>query len=289
MLTLTRIHIAIVFHFSTDYFPAFEVALRAYAEFHPWETVFHIVTNTADTDEQNEIRVVCAKHLPETAKITIHAFPDLDNPFFLPWMHKPILEEWFLKDTNADLFIYAEHDIVITRKTIEHYLSAREHLRPDGLLPGFVRFERTESDGVNIVDFWSAWKLCAKSFKILGGKYYALDYKPYCAFYILDRELAEEHIRSPAFKEKDSREVSTWEIRERAAIGALHSQVPDGRMHRYALLLDDAYQPCEATWVWHATNNYSSNPETPHGKVAMLKCIAPTVFTRIKARLHGCV
>lgn len=284
---MTRIHIAIVFHFAPDYFQPFERALRAYADFAPWDIVLHILTNTDEKNERDEILAVCAKHLSTTADVKIHAFASLEDPFLLTWTHKKILEEEFFSDPEGDLFIYAEHDIVVTRRTVEHFLSAREVLRPEGLLPGFVRFENAETGGLNIVDFRSVFRLAAQKLRIFDGKRYALDYPPYCAFFILDRELAEQHMRSLAFREEGSREISTMEVRERAAIGELFSRVPKGRAHRYALLLDEHYRPDEAAQVWHATNNYSSNPRSTHGKIPMSKSVSPTLLSRLKARLQG--
>lgn len=280
---MTRIHAAIALHYAPDYFKAFEAALRAYATFHPWEVVFHIMTNTDNEDELCNIEAVCAQHLAETAEVVVHSFTTLKDPFLLTWQHKAIMKDHFLADLNADLFIYAEHDIVIMRQTVDHFLSARELLRSEGLLPGFVRFEDASPEGLKIVDFRRVFKLAADQLKILGNKRFALDYPPYCAFFILDRELAEQHLRSPAYKEESSRALSTMEIRERAAIGELYSDVPGGRVHRYALLLDDDYQPDKAAWVWHSTNNYSSNPDSAHGKVSIAKCVSPSPFVRIKA------
>lgn len=279
-----RIHIAIALHYSPDYFQALEVALRSYASFGSWEVVCHVLTNTVDVHELKEIEALFVKTLGATAaaKVAIHSFPDLDHPFMLTWQHKKIISEVFLNDSHADLFIYTEHDIVISRENIEYYLWAREILSQSGLIPGFVRYECTDTVSV-VVDFVRPFSLRGERLKVIDGERFAVDYPPYCAFFVLDRELAIKHKASPAFTESGSRRLTDWEVRERAAMGPLYSDVPAGRTHRYALLLDSGYLPDPRAQVWHATNNYSADPASPFSKIHLAKSISPKLSARMKS------
>lgn len=166
------------------------------------------------------------------------------NPgYYLTWAHKAILRRAF-RDPELSLMIYLEDDIRFTGESLEYWCRYRKPLAEIGLLPGFVRYE--EHDGVRYVVDQVRPQAILREVNLGGmdgGPTFTELENPYQGMYILDRSLAERHLRySPYRGPLRSTLVSGvyWLVRERAAYGPMHDDVPAGFRSRHVVPIREA-------------------------------------------------
>ncbi len=159
-----------------------------------------VATNTSDENEIASIQRLCgpllefASHSSDCQKsLEIHSFPNLTDPLLLPWAHKPLIVQRFLREPDYTHYIYLEDDIQFSFANLCYFLKYRQSLRRVGLLPSFVRVEYNFSDdelyssdqtGFIPIDNRAAVRRDGLLFMNIGN--------PYNAAFVLDRELAEE-------------------------------------------------------------------------------------------------
>ena len=124
-------------------------------------------------------------------------------------------------------FIYSEDDIRLSFANFRYFVEFRERLRPIGLLPAFVRTEFSAAQsGLVASDAFSPVYVPVQPHVMLDGLVMANMPNPYNPCFFLDRELAEEYVRTPSFDRVASAGVNRWDVRERAAMGLCLENVP---------------------------------------------------------------
>ena len=123
-------------------------------------------------------------------------------------------------------------------------------------------------------DNHSPVKLKDRPFMVLGDYAFTCVHNPYCAGFILDKDLAREYVNSHSFKLKRScwedPEVAHFGVRERAAMGLTFENAPAPFPHRIVVPVSKSSRLApECTWLRHLPNNYADKPNEPMAKVAM--------------------
>ena len=94
----------------------------------------------------------------------------------------------------------------------------------------------------------------------IGDQTFAFLSEPYQGMFIMDKELAQEHIESDYYK---LGQKSNYGLQESANLGNMYVNIPPGLPHRSALPLSI---PTECM-VEHFGTNYQSDPNSPHAKI----------------------
>ena len=204
--------------------------------------------------------------------------------FFLTWHHKEVFRRALDRGDFTHL-IYLEDDMRLTAKNLDHWLVARRLLTPRGLLPGFVRFERTGDRRVLVDQTRSGQhEDGGPHVTVEGGGEAAvrISLRPYQAGYVMDRSLADAHFRVSPFRRPLRSNVARWDLRERAAAGPTFGPTPGlfGALlrpehvrppSRTAVLVhpgpSDAKAPLEGALIEHLRPTYSRDPSSRHGKL----------------------
>ena len=152
-----------------------------------------------------------------------------------------------------------------------YFVEYREILRDAGLLPSFLRVEYCKavngfvnSDNETPVDVSQQPRIDHADIVLVNIPF------PYTACYILDTELAAEFVRTASFKREQSRAVTEWEVRERAAMGLCHENVPESFQCRYVVPISKVTGTAlNRAWISHLPNNYANDPKSTFGKLRM--------------------
>jgi hypothetical protein len=191
------------------------------------------------------------------------------HPFHLTWAHKPLIEA-ALGDPGFSHFVYLEDDLKFTQACLSYWCRYRQALARHGLLPGFVRVEAL--NGVLYVIDQPRSVSCTNLPSIdLGestpdpgdGRLRFVNLpNSYQGMYVLDRPLAFDHFRrSQARNPLRSRGISHWGIRERAALGPILDDVPQGFLARNVVPVrtvgTDSCRLDESCLIEHLAGNYT--------------------------------
>jgi hypothetical protein len=219
------------------------------------------------TNEELNISSLLGELEASTYQLEILAPKLLGHPYLLTWCHQQIFKDRIKEDTTTSHFMYIEDDIVITPENIEYWLEGREILRSVGLIPSFLRYERSArnsemfaTDLTRKVNPLIAPKAC------LDSKEYAYMNlpQPYQGMYLLDRELMEEHLNSSS----SSPDFGPWPIREKATQGITFLNVPRPYSSRNVIGYSISTKAIDKrSLIHHATNNYVDDPGSQLGKV----------------------
>lgn len=207
--------------------------------------------------------------------------------FYLTWGHKPLLAE-FVRDPGMTHFLYIEDDIAFGSANLEHWLQWRTPLNEHDLVPGFVRFERIGTGPCLLSDVTRAGESRRRALMQVedrrGQRALAVVPKvPYQAFSLMDRVLAEDHLRWSPLRSPLRSRVVPWGVRERAAAGVTF-RAPERPLRglvragcratptaRHAVLLstgtDDANGVLPGAFVQHLRPTFAANPEARTGTV----------------------
>ncbi len=197
--------------------------------------------------------------------------------FYLTWAHKELFRG-ALRDPGFSHLIYLEDDMRFTEESLAYWCRFREPLARHGLLPGFIRYESFQ-DARYVVDQKAPQRVdqASRPRVVLSAPgsgpdsdllFVSLD-NPYQGMYVLDRELAIEHLSSsPARSPLLSRAIR-WPngvqrreamVRERAAIGPIFDDVPAGFGSRNVVPVQTPgpgeYRLDPACLIEHLTGNY---------------------------------
>jgi hypothetical protein len=221
----------------------------------------------------------------------------LRKGFFLTWGHKSLFRQ-AVGNPGFSHFVYLEDDLRFTSEALSYWCRFREPLAAHGLLPGFVRYEVLDHVRFVVdqkerqdVDPANRRHVSPRQAPYGGDAETNLHFvnlnNPYQGMYVLDRELAIDHLRnSPARSPVLSRAVS-WPnglekrgtiIRERAALGPIFDDVPSGFQSRNCVpvetLSPGEYRLAPACLVEHLAGNYSRS-ETVFGKIPVEDLFRP--------------
>jgi hypothetical protein len=193
----------------------------------------------------------------------------LGHPFLLAWSHLWVFRELrrLPEAERPTHFLYVEDDILVRPQHIAYWLRGREELRPNGLIPSWLRYE-FDGSGVAYSSDVTAPAQYAKLPKVVrdGGYAYLNLRFPYQGAYLMDRELLNEHLDGRS----SSPDFGPWRSRESAAQGLTFAGVPAGFTSRNLI----GYRTDEGTidpdcLIHHLPNSYVGMPNTPFGKLTI--------------------
>jgi hypothetical protein len=247
----------IPFHYVPARLRWLRMALRCFADY-PCSKSVIVYTNTSNDGELGNIRALLAECQFDSAEIR-HA-RNLGHPFDLTWERNEALQSDF-QDGGYSHFIYAEDDLLIPYAAFEYWLHARPQLSRRGLVPGFVRVERRESDGALMAtdQFRRAQLDWTRIVRCKPWHFTNID-SAYTGSFVLDRDLAAEYVHSRSSSREASAAVKNWDIRERAAMGLVFESVPRLFWHRLAIPFDGRSLEIPAcAYIHHAPANYAND------------------------------
>jgi hypothetical protein len=189
-------------------------------------------------------------------------YDDERSPWLLTWEHRKILRENVISADRNSLFLYIENDVKFTQRNFDYWIRSRNELLKTRLIPSFTIIEKISdtSEEISVSQFGgkpSSFKNMPK-LEVADEVYIQLD-NPYCACYLLDKELATEFVNSKAFDEKASRELTWWDIGARAAMGLGFVNPPNGFKSRHVVPVKKAgsyYKIQDDAKLHHLPNLY---------------------------------
>lgn len=234
-----------------------------------------IVTNTFDIEAKASILALLRPFQSEKFQISINSFWDEADPKRMTWVHKSLIADEFLSSTEYTHFIYLEDDLRFCGRNLEYFIQMRPILDPLGFIPSFVRYEfNFDKHQLFTSDIIRSSPLSEQSICVR-DRYFVMANNPYCAAYILDKELAAEYVNTTSFDHDRSTAVCRWPSTERSAMGLCFENVPPGHLSRFKILVDlDRGIPAAECLIHHLPNNFTNRtwPEghTPFGKTPLL-------------------
>lgn len=272
-----RILIDVTFHYNESRLQYLFQVVRAFSEYPVGAVDIVIVTNVTEASKLASITSLCsplvAQHpgWPKRAKtLSIESFPNLDDPWHLPWCHKRLITDRFLcAEMGYTHYIHVEDDILVSFDNFCYFVWARDLLRRERLVPSFLRVEFNTDDHrlylgdqVGVSDFPSRKAVYRENYSFVNPDY------PHNAMFILDKELGLEYSKTRSFDREASREVRPqWGLCERASMGLCFEDVAEGFTSRYVIPVSPLTLKTPAwSWVYHIPNNYTRNPRLRLGK-----------------------
>jgi len=268
--TRLRILCCIPFSYRPARLPQLLAALRGLGGLAVRALDIHLLTDTAAPAAHATLHRLGAAVLP-AARLTVHARTGLADPWLLTWAHKPFITERFLAPGSGyDLFLYIEDDILFGPQNLAYWLAARPALEAFGLIPSFVRYEYNDRDqSLYATDLCYPAAIEAKEILRFGDWLFVRPDFPFDALYLLDRPLAERHVRAPSFDPERSRAVVDWSVPERAGLGPRYDGRPPGTGANSAIAIDArGLIPAPSCCVHHLTDTYVHVPG-PHAKLRL--------------------
>lgn len=226
-----------------------------------------IVTNTKIISELQIIR-----DATRNKNFQIFTAHDLEHPHLLTWQHMDLFRGEFVKEPSITHFMYLEDDIQIKQKNISYWLKAREELRDFGFVPSFVRYEIMDNNlELRSTDILKPMIYGKIPKLVLTSSYSYLNLKqPYQGMYLLDRELAIEHLFQNQLKGRSG----SWGVRETAASALTFINVPSGFTSRNLVgFYSDEFEVDSGALIHHLPNNYANNPNSGFGKIKISQVV----------------
>jgi hypothetical protein len=183
----------------------------------------------------------------------------LDNPWNLTWVHKDYFQSFILSDYTH--FIYLEDDIKLTPTAFDYWLNTRRLLKRTNtnFVPGFLIVEYKDRVAYSVA-FHGDYKL---KLTVVGNKLFFCPENSYQCMFIMDKDLAWEHMHNESFKK--GVQADGLGQPEAANSAYLHFNVPEGFPNRI-LMPYEGFVRCA---VHHLPNKYVNMPTDIHGKVPM--------------------
>ncbi|MBT8607872.1 hypothetical protein G6656_06220 [Polynucleobacter paneuropaeus] len=227
-IRIKKLAIAVTFHYNEDRLQY----LRKISEEFPLlaESVcVHVFTNKGDRDKKEIIAETVRQG--RDFDVQVHTPTYLGHPFLLTWCHFYVFRTLFESNKDITHFMYLEDDILVKPINIDYWLRSYEALKIFNLIPAFLRYDTDERS----MDIYSTDQRQKSEFSQLAkvkisNDYYFLNLiDGYQGMYLLDRELMDQHLNGPS----SIPEYSYFNgIREKAAAGLSHTNVPQGCLHR---------------------------------------------------------
>lgn len=260
IMYINSLCVAITFHYNEErliYLEQTTLYLNNLAN----EIKLFIITNENDPNALLKIH-----NYVKVKNFQIVSSSPLLHRFYLTWKHLEIFRSQYLNNSSISHFMYLEDDIQVKQKNIEYWLRARNELRKFGLIPSFLRYEisaekldKRSSDVSKPVIFRKISKV-----QITNSYWYLSMNQPYQAMYLLDRELAKEHLFDNPLEDRKS----IWGIRETAASGLTFVNVPYGFSSRVVVGFNhDKFEIDPDALIHHIPNNYINRPFNEYGKI----------------------
>ncbi len=252
--------IGITFHYVKERIQYLQKTVKFFPQLSR-DTEIFIVTNTKSLDQHEEIREAVGNN------IKIYVPKHIGHPYLLTWAHFDIFREFFHANQEITHFMYLEDDIQIKPNNIKYWLKGRENLRKFGLIPSFLRYEIKDSNSEKYstditiqVKFNEIPKI-----KVPDTNYYYINFpQPYQGMYLLDRDLAREHL----FGLSSDPDFGKWRIREKAAQGLTFASIPYGFTSRNLVGYDSSLNQVDHdSLIHHIPNNYANNSQSKFGKL----------------------
>ena len=263
----TRLLVCVAFHFVLSRIPYLFDVVRTLAEY-PVERIDIVILTSEGGMLSPVLATLCDQLSMGQVFVSLRRAGPLDHPYYLTWEHKAVITEMLAEDPIRHThFIYLEYDMRLSFLNFCYFLASREALAGQGCIPSFLRTEFHSGKGVITVtdQRTPTYVDTAPSFIIDQVRYIFIS-NPYCALFILDRALAQEHAESRSFDPEASKAVSGWGVLERAAMGQCFEDVTPGFPSRWVVPVNaETLVPERAALVHHLPNNYAldENPG-PH-------------------------
>lgn len=257
-----KLYTVIAFHYVENRLQYLEQTLSWLIDIDTEHTKIVIQTNDVSDKEFKKLKML-SSHQLKNVEIEIESVCDLKDPFMLTWAHKRHMLEF--KNSSYTHFAYLEDDMVLTQDLVDYWVDVRSRFqkRNLNLIPGFFRVEFKEGRAYS-VDIKQPYHVNDLTKVTLDRVYVSLPH-PYQGCFLMDRELVEEHISSPSFSHETCRKIpgAANDTRERANMGNMYENIPEGFEHRMMIPLD-IFTQC---WIHHCANTYVNMPDTLHGKL----------------------
>ena len=246
------------------------------------EVCINVYINYDAQDSANLLQSVLERVSNKTVDVKI-ASPGYEN-WYLTWAHKTDLALAVLNHA-ADFYVYQENDMHLTFENFKYWVKWMPRLRPLGLEPGFVRFEKYKNKKVAF-DNYFPYSLKRVTPSIWGSvgfevpKILVIDREvnffvqlanPYYGAMILSQSSAEQYIRSTSFDPELSYSlvgIRNWPIADRSSMGLAFENVPSPYEHRRCVPVHktpEGYSVCDVGLIWHEDTKYSVELEKKHG------------------------
>lgn len=187
--------------------------------------------------------------LPPSATVVAHDMT-ARHPMQLTWLHRPLLRS---QVDTYDVYMYLEDDILIPHETIAYWREYESVASPLDLDLGFLRIETDGHANEYVVDF-HAGEACSEIKTSLGREYVRLRHN-YRGFWIYTQ------LRGFAERTDFCAVPSKLKgIREKSARGMQKER------SKTLVPLRDRQMDSRCR-VYHLTNNYWADPDTPHAKI----------------------
>lgn len=183
------------------------------------------------------------KYTNGTINIICH---DLSNihPFYLTWKCRDLLKE---QETDYDIFIYTEDDMLIPFNAILYWLKYNKKLITRNYNLGFLRIEIEDNE--EYVTDLPGKKL--NSNLILDNNNYCINnINPYCAMWIYNKNEFNKFINSKYY---DINNIPGYETREMSAIGLHGDKNYWYKGTLIPLIHNKLHEDCR---IYHLPNNY---------------------------------
>jgi len=267
----TRLLVSVAFHYKEEKLRYLAQVIRSLSDIMVARLDLDLITNSDSAEEIRNIERLCRYFLPPE-RYVIRRFPNLPDPQWLVWCHKEtVLRDRFVNgDEGFTHFLYLEDDIGFTHRNLAYFLTAREYLRPYDLMPTFHRVEYNTNWNtyVSVDHTATSYIKDVKRIELPEFSFLCSTYA-YCAMYLLDHEMAAEHIACPSFDREGSRSLIWWATLERANLALCFSRIPEGFVSRYVIPVGKrTMEPLPACWVTHIGDKYA-HADGPHGKISM--------------------
>jgi hypothetical protein len=257
-----QLYTVIAFHYVEDRLQYLEQTLSWLIDINTEHTKIVIQTNDVTAAQHKKLKMLLS-HQPKNVEIEIEPIRDLKDPFMLTWAHKCRMLEF--KDSTYTHFAYLEDDMVLTQDLVDYWIDVRSRFKKRNLnlIPGFFRVEFKDGYAYS-TDIKYPYRVNDLTRVTLDRVYVSLP-QPYQGCFFMDRELVEEHISSPSFSPETCRRIPNTanDTRERANMGNMYENIPEGFAHRMLIPLDIITQ----CWIHHCANTYVNMPDTLHGKL----------------------
>lgn len=229
-----------------------------------------IFTNIESEDLRSALAPLTGSHLNSQAGSVICVPPSFlineqgkFEPHLLTWAHKEAMKKDLQLAEVETLFLYLEDDAVFTRANLEYFIYHREMLRMLGLVPSFLRAEWSDihRTWINSDAFERIPNKLSNDLMIGGDVVYREMKNPYCALILLDRELANEYLRSGSSDVMNAKlkHPFIWDTAATAALGLISENIPPGRNSRTVVAFDKyKMSPLIGAIIRHQGDRYAN-------------------------------
>jgi hypothetical protein len=193
------------------------------------------------------------------------AVKNYSDNYLLCWEHKDHMLDFLQSD--FDHFVYYENDLDLQSSHINYWLETTELFARNNLpfIPGFHRIEQAPDGRMVSLDIINP-QVGQPRIIVEGQEFIAMDV-PYQAMLIMNRAQVEEHAACDLFRYEPV--AQRYAVSERANIGNLYHNVPNGFAHRALVPVND-FSKC---WIHHMPNKFVNMLWDPFGKLPIEQVI----------------